>query len=42
VRGVVDHLALRRERPVEPGQHVVDGVGEVAQLVARAVEGDAA
>jgi hypothetical protein len=42
VGGVVDHLALGGERPVEAAEHVVDGVGEVAQLVAGAVEGDAA
>lgn len=41
VRGVVDELALGAERLVEPVQHGVHRVGEVAQLVLGALQLDA-
>ena len=39
--GVGDELPLAGERAVEPFEHRVEGVGEFAQLVARALQGDA-
>ena len=38
---VGDELPLAGERAVEPFEHRVEGVGELAQLVARALQGDA-
>ena len=39
--GVGDELPLAGERAVEPFEHRVEGVGELTQLVARALQGDA-
>jgi len=41
VAGVGDELALGAERAVEALQHRVEGVGQLAELVARALQGDA-
>jgi len=40
-QGVGDELALALERGFQPGQHVVKGVGQFTQLVARAGGGHA-
>ena len=39
--GVGDELPLAGKRAVEPFEHRVEGVGELLQLVARALQGDA-
>ena len=39
--GVGDELSLAGERAVEPFEHRVEGVGELTQLVARALQSDA-
>ena len=39
VRGVGDEVALGVERGLQPGQQVIDGVGQVLQLVDRAGQG---
>jgi hypothetical protein len=36
-----DELPLAGERPIEASEHVVEGVGEFTQLVARALQGKA-
>ena len=41
MRGVLDERALRPDAAVEPVEHPVEGIGQIAQLVLRAVEMDA-
>jgi hypothetical protein len=41
VRGVGGEAPLAGERPVQPLQHAVEGVGELLELVLRAVQADA-
>jgi hypothetical protein len=41
VAGVGDELPLAAERAIEPLEHDIEGVGELAQFVARTLQGDA-